>query len=148
MPVFPDCGRPLTADVVITGCDIVEDHLDEISRCAGFLMMDGGDALYDFDLLGRRQPRSSARASVGWHLILQCRNGGSAKFIQQTSSVTKLSFALNTEGLYCWLPELGNRKVHGDLPLCEPGKIRPATCEECLHRFLCLGGIELLGEQP
>src|SRR5260221_9318826 len=76
MPVFPDCGRPLTADVVITGCDIVEDHLDEISRCAGFLMMDGGDALYDFDLLGRRQPPSSRRASVGWHLILRCRNGG------------------------------------------------------------------------
>src|SRR5260370_21272666 len=100
MPVFSACRRPLTADVVITGCDIVKDHLDEISRCAGFLMMDGGDAFYDFDLLGRRQPRSSARASVGWHLILQCRNGGSAKFIQQTIPGTKLSFALKTASLF------------------------------------------------
>jgi hypothetical protein len=32
-------------------------------------MMDGGDALYDFDFLGRRQSPSSSRASVGWHLI-------------------------------------------------------------------------------
>ena len=61
--------RQLPGDVVIAGCDVVEDHLDEISRCAGFLMMDGGDALYDFDFLGRRQSPSSSRASVGWHLI-------------------------------------------------------------------------------
>jgi transposase len=66
--------RQLTADVVIAGDDIVENHLNEVSRCAGFLMMDGGDALYDFDLLGRRQPPSSNRTSVGWHLILHCKH--------------------------------------------------------------------------
>lgn len=33
------------------------------------------DPLYDFDLLGRRQPPSSSRASVGWHLILRVGMG-------------------------------------------------------------------------
>src|SRR3984893_14803110 len=61
--------RQLTGDVVTTGCDVVEDHLNKISRCPGFFMMDGGDALDDFDFLGRRQPPRGSRASVGWHLI-------------------------------------------------------------------------------
>src|SRR6202030_777639 len=63
------CRRQLTGDVVISVCDVVEDHLDEISRCAGFFMVDGGDALDDLELLSRRQPSRGSRANVGWHLI-------------------------------------------------------------------------------
>jgi hypothetical protein len=63
------CRRQLTGDIVITGCDVVEDHLDEISRRAGFFMVDGGDALNDFELLGWRQPPRGSRTSVCWHLI-------------------------------------------------------------------------------